>query len=240
MMRRLGILGLASLAVLALSSAGAASASAAKCEKKVGSKHYIVCVNGEKLGSTASESISSTLKSGSKAKLGFYENYVPVGCTSQTLGVSGGLGLPTLKNGGAGSAVLTGNFNFSGCSIEGEGTVKKTCSTFKTMEWRSMNGAFGPAGGTTFKPTAGEVFGEYWATGEECPPSFTGPHTIIKGAPECTLTNLETETLTKELLCTGAKSYFKQSSWGNVTFRSESIVELSGLHKGQTFSVVEG
>jgi hypothetical protein len=236
-MRRLGTLGLAFLAVLVLGSAASSSASAAKCEKKVGSKHYIVCVNGEKLGSTSSELMTSAIKSGTKAKLGFFTGYVPVACTSEDLGVSGGSGFPTLKNNGSGSAVLTGGFDFGGCALQESEAKERGCTTQKTMEWKRMTGNFGSSGATTFTPDTGSYV-TYHVSGEGCPASFSG-NFAITGSPQCTLTNMETETLSKELVCTGSKSLFFQAAWGNVTFQSESVLETLGPVK-KPFSVVEG
>lgn len=225
MKRNHGVVLLALLATLAFSAIGSASASAEACHKKVGSKKWALCVEGEK---TKGSGFTLALKTGTSATIANKEVNVTVKCAKASGTGAFGAAEPT--------NVSQFELLLQNCTVEGAGG--RGCKV-KQVAWGNsgVTGTFGTsAESIAFYPNEPNfVFGLLTFEGEECLEHSSG---YLAGHQNCTLSGIEAEAVSHVLSCSAAVSEVTRGghAWP-VGF--EETIELSGAASKKKFSIIE-
>jgi hypothetical protein len=225
----------ACLASLALGAVASAPASAEVCHKKAGSKKYVLCVAGERIGSPTEEKFvkfKSHLVTGTSARIHPKLEGVEVTITCATANSEG-----RLNSGGSGVAHISElHITFSSCKWEEAG---ETCVVEEPDVWGSETGTFGAkAENITFSASSGGVFGRMQIGGLNC--RVLSGEWQFHGSPQCTIGEVEVETLEKKIVCKGENSHLVMTPWNSPTELSlEEATSLSGTSEGKKFSIIE-
>jgi hypothetical protein len=214
----------------------ASSASAEACQKKAGSKHYVLCIEGEKIAEGTNVHYTQHQKLGyPPALLYLYGKTYEVKCEVITSPeINGFFGWHE-------GAVRMENFaiGMHACSVEEQGRKLK-CETVKTWNF--------PVGGPVrFEPSADivtiyggtepEHLGTISFSGEGCGPELSGAQSL-KGNPKCTFTETEVEQVAHELVCKESSMHV-WSAGASFTIKG-SLLELTSTYKSKKYSIVEG
>jgi hypothetical protein len=232
--------------MLALSGLGTASASASEfpCAKKAGTKNYVLCVAGKKIGTPSKQEKAiymPQLKAGTVVSAVF-DPGSKVEVTCETDKAQEG---EILSGGGKTASMSKIHMNSSGCKVK-EGTINRPqcgVSEFVLPTRESTTGLFGSLGNVTFENPATSFTEIDVLGGSEC---HARGNWEFQGHLECKIQEAEVEQIDKLLVCNpeeeaknGDLRLPERQGGEPATIGMQEVLKLSGTMKGQKFSIVE-